>query len=86
MNRIPFKYKQMVWMGTFMTGVIAYSKVSSDPSSTWFDKITMPILIASCGAFIAAAIALLVWVVEHLKAYRAASRQYIHQRQQGPKN
>ena len=74
MRKIPSKYVQMVFMGAFMTGAIAYSEIASYPSSTWFEKLTMTPLIAAGGGLIGAAIALLVWAVERLKAYRAASR------------
>ena len=72
--KIPSKYLRMVFLGTFMTGALAYSEISSYPSSTLFDKLTMTPLIAACGGVIGALVALLVWAVERLKSYRAASR------------
>jgi hypothetical protein len=69
MRKIPSKYVQMVFMGFFMTGAIAYSEISSYPSSTWFDKLTMTPLIAAGGGLIGAIIALLIWAGERLRAY-----------------
>jgi len=74
MKKIPSKYLQMIFMGAFMTGAIAFSEISSYPSSTWFDKLTMTPLIAAGGGLIGAVIALLVWAGESLRTYLSSSR------------
>lgn len=78
MQKIPSKYVQMVFMGTFMTGAIAYSEISSYPSSTLFDKLTMTPLIAAGGGLIGAIIALLIWAGERLRAYFSTSHGNTH--------
>ena len=67
MKKIPSKYIHMVFLGTFMTGVIAYSEISAVSSSTLFDKLTMTPLIALGGGLISAVIALIIWAVTYLR-------------------
>ena len=76
MKKIPSKYLQMVFMGAFMCGGIAFTKRTADMSI--LEAIAISLIIALGGAIIGAVLALLVWAGERLKAYRAASHGRTH--------
>ena len=74
MNKIPAKYKRMVWVGFFMAGAISFSQVYRHPSSSVFDIITMPPAIGLLGAALGSVVAFLVWAGERLFARTSGFR------------
>ena len=72
MNRIPSKFKHMAWMGFFMAGAIGFFKVYNHTSSSMFDILTIPPVIALLGGLVGILMAFAMLMGERLFVFLSA--------------